>query len=128
MGAQWLFPIGAALTIVGVIFELLLLWERPASRIPSDLVYVMGVTMSLSLLVGPLLLIAGSIADRIRLPVAKTKPRGNLCLIIAISCFVLTITHHFGFDDPFILLAPTACAGLIGGSVLYTKRNKRSLP
>ncbi len=119
---HWLFPTGATLTIGGVLSELLLLWDaRHAFTIPTDLAYAMGVTMSLSLLGGPLLLIVGSITDRVFLPIVKTRPRGNLCWIIGIGSIALIATHRFGFDDPFIFLMPPVCAGLIGGIVLHTK-------
>ena len=108
---EWLFPIGAILSIYGVLVELLLRLDE-ATRfegahgitIPSDWGYRIYVTMPLSLFCGALLILAGSIMDRKVLPICRTKPRGMACWILSVVSVFFMVAHKWGFDDTAIEL------------------------
>ena len=119
---HWLFPVGAILIIYGVLSLLLEAWSSSHGFwLPTDFDYVLGVTGSISLLGGPLLALAGAISDRLKLSVIKTKRRGRLCWLIGIACIIVMLTHHWGFDDPAILLIFPTFAAILGGITLSTK-------
>jgi hypothetical protein len=113
---QWLFTIGAALTLVGFLSELLLRWDRLHGFIMPGFI---GPTMALCLLVGALLIIAGFITDVKRLPGIRARRRGMFCWVIAGLSIVLMVFHHWGFDSPAIFLSLPAFCGFAGGFALF---------
>jgi hypothetical protein len=112
---QWIFPIGAALTFVGVFSELILRWD--ASHVLSTPGFI-GPTMAICLLSGSLLIIAGFIIDVKRLSGVRARRRGIVCWIIAGLSVSLMVVHHWGFDDTAIFLSVPAFCGFAGGLVL----------
>ena len=111
---QWLFPVGMALTSVGLLSELLL----DASR-GFRILDLFGPIMPFCLLGGALLIIAGLIIDVRRLPAIRARRRGIVCWIITGLSILLMVIHHWGFDDTTIFLSLPALCGFVGGFVLF---------
>jgi peptidoglycan/LPS O-acetylase OafA/YrhL len=121
---KWVFPIGAALAIGGVFFYAEL--ERHSFQSTDDWEFaVLSRIFIPALLFGSVLAIVGSLIDRRRLPVARTRIRGMVCWIVSgISLVLLAITGNVhGWTFTFIF---PAFVGLLTGAVFLSKLRETS--
>lgn len=115
----WVFPLGAILTIGGVFLYALL--ERHSFTSTEDWEFaILDRTFVPALLLGSLLTIVGSILDRVRLPVAKTRIRGLLCLVASGVFYVLLDTTGNVHGWTFSFIFP-ALVSFVSGVILLSK-------
>jgi len=121
---NWVFPIGAALTIGGVFFYAVL--ERHSFDSTDDWEFaILSRIFIPALLGGSVLAIVGSFIDRRRLPVARTRIRGVVCWIVSGVSFVLLAATGNVHGWTFTFIFP-AFVGFLTGAIFLSKLREPS--
>jgi len=115
-GVKCVFPIGAALTVAGIVLNAVL--DIPGSeRFPEWTFIAVSRTFLPMMLMGTVFLIIGAYLDRQRMATRQARMRGTLCWVLSAACFVLLRSFDNVHAWTFALMFP-AFAGLIGGIIL----------
>lgn len=109
---KWIFPIGAALSVAGVVVNAL--WDQSSINWSFR---VLSKSISPLLMMGSAFLIIGAFLDRQRLSARQARLRGVLCWVVSAACFTLLKSFDSVPGWSFALIFP-AFAGLIAGIIL----------
>src|ERR1700732_869297 len=122
---KWLFPIGAFLTVGGVL--LYAFAQRLSFGDTRGWGFsLLSQTFFPALLIGAPLAIVGSFVERKRLSVKQTRLRGKFCWGVSALSFVLfqSIGNVHGWTFTFIF---PAFVGFVAGAVLLSKFSANNL-